>query len=116
VSGKFDQFKRSNVPYSSFISAFQQLVTTILTESAESIQYWKDKLTIVLEGRGQILVDVIPELAIIIGPQPQVPVLGAEEHATRFKNTFLSFVNVFAQKEHPLTIFLDDLQCKKDSS
>ncbi len=112
ISGKFDQFQKSDVPFGSFILAFQQLISTLLTESDEEIRHWKTKLLEELGNKGQILIDVIPEIALIIGKdQPKVPDVGAEENLTRFKSTFQSFVGVFARKEHPLVIFLDDLQC-----
>ncbi len=111
ISGKFDQFKRSDVPFGCFILAFQQLIMTLLTETEEEIKYWRTKLTNALGNRAQIMIDVIPEIALIIGrDQPKVPETGAEENLNRFKATFQSFVGVFSQKEHPLVIFLDDLQ------
>ncbi|KAL0489523.1 hybrid signal transduction histidine kinase G [Acrasis kona] len=110
IQGKFDQFKRNNIPYFCFVSAFQQLVAAVLTESKESIENWKSKLLFALDDKGQLIIDVIPEIVLLIGPQPKVIEIGAEEAQSRFKNVFLSFVGVFAQPDHPLVIFLDDLQ------
>jgi Nif-specific regulatory protein len=109
IFGKFDQFKR-NIPYSALIQAFQELVRQILTESDDRIRAWRDKLTEALGPNGQVIVEVIPEVELVIGPQPAVPVLGAAENQNRFNRVFQQFSRVFAQQEHPLVIFLDDLQ------
>ncbi|MFB2978768.1 AAA family ATPase [Microseira sp. BLCC-F43] len=109
ISGKFDQFKR-NIPYASLIQAFQSLIGQLLTEDAASLQAWRDKLLAALGSNGQVIIDVIPEVELIIGKQPEVPQLGATESQNRFNRVFPQFIGVFTQKEHPLVIFLDDLQ------
>ncbi|MEA5470126.1 AAA family ATPase, partial [Spirulina sp. 06S082] len=109
VSGKFDQFKR-DIPYSSIIQAFQELVRQILTEATEKIKDWKQKLLETLGTNGCIITDVIPEVEMIIGIQPEVPKLGSLESQNRFNQVFQQFVRVFTTREHPLVVFLDDLQ------
>jgi predicted ATPase/tRNA A-37 threonylcarbamoyl transferase component Bud32 len=109
ISGKFDQFKR-NIPYASFIQAFQGMIRQLLVESDEKLAYWRRQLLRALGNNGKVIVDVIPEVESIIGPQPPVPELGAVENQNRFNKVFRDFCNVFCQKEHPLVIFLDDLQ------
>ena len=109
IAGKFDQFLR-NIPYSALIQAFQELTRQLLTESNEQLAIWKQKLLQALGEEGQVVVDVIPEIELVIGPQPTVPRLGPQEAQNRFNLTFQSFIKVLAQKEHPLVVFLDDLQ------
>ena len=109
ISGKFDQFKR-NIPYSSVIQAFQELMRQLLTESGEKLENWKAKLLAALGKNGQVIIDVIPELELIIGKQPDVPILGSTESQNRFNLVFKQFIHVFTKKEHPLVVFLDDLQ------
>ncbi|MBW4492054.1 MAG: AAA family ATPase [Oscillatoria princeps RMCB-10] len=109
ISGKFDQFKR-NIPYASLIQAFQELMRQLLTESDDKIAVWKSKLLEALGSNGQVIVDVIPEVERIIGPQPAVPQLGPSESQNRFNRVFQQFTHVFSQPEHPLVLFLDDLQ------
>ncbi|MES0488919.1 MAG: adenylate/guanylate cyclase domain-containing protein [Leptospirales bacterium] len=109
ISGKFDQYKR-NIPYSSLISAFQDLIRQLLTESDEQVAVWKNKLLTSLESSAQVIIDVIPELEHIIGPQREVAALGPLEAQNRFNLYFRNFVQVFTRKEHPLSLFLDDLQ------
>ena len=109
IAGKFDQFLR-NIPYSALIQAFQALARQLLTESNEQLAVWKQKLLLALGEEGQVVVDVIPEIELVIGPQPLVPSLGPQEAQNRFNLTFQSFIKVLAQKEHPLVVFLDDLQ------
>jgi PAS domain S-box-containing protein len=109
ISGKFDRLKR-NIPYVSLIDAFQELIRQLLTESEERIADWKGKLLTAFGPNGQIIIDVIPEVELIVGPQPPVSELGPTESQNRFNLVFKKFIDVFTQKEHPLVIFLDDLQ------
>ncbi|MEH2238500.1 AAA family ATPase [Nostoc sp.] len=109
VSGKFDQFGR-NIPYSAIADALQKLVRQILCESDEQVQQWRSRLLTALENNGQIIIDVIPEVELIIGKQPPVLEVGATEAQNRFNRIFQSFVRLFCSKAHPLVIFLDDLQ------
>ncbi len=109
IAGKFDQFKR-NVPYASLIQAFQDLIQQILTESEELIQNWRQQLKDALGTNGQVIIDVIPEVALIIGEQPPVAQLGQTESQNRFHLVLQKFMRVFAKKASPLVLFIDDLQ------
>ena len=109
ISGKFDQL-RLTVPYSAFVTALKDLVAQLLTESDEALMVWKDNLLQALDGNGQLVIDVIPEVRHILGPQLAIPELNPAESRNRFKLVFRNFIRVFCQPEHPLVIFLDDLQ------
>ncbi|BAZ71152.1 serine/threonine protein kinase (plasmid) [Fischerella sp. NIES-4106] len=109
ISGKFDQFKR-NIPYFALIQAFEKLIRQLLTESEEKIAIWKEKLLNALAPNAQVIINVIPEVKLILGEQLEVPELGLSESQNRFNLVFQQFLNVFCQPEHPLVIFLDDLQ------
>lgn len=109
IAGKFDQFQR-NIPYTALIQAFQELIRQLLTESQAQIQHWQQQISQALGINGQVVVDVIPEVELIIGPQPPVPELPPKETQNRFNLVFQNFVQVFTQAEHPLVMFLDDLQ------
>ncbi|MEG4199726.1 AAA family ATPase [Microcoleus sp. Pol12A5] len=109
ISGKFDQFKR-NIPYASLIQAFQSLIQQLLAENNEKLQDWQHQLLAALGDAGQVIIDVIPELELVIGKQPAVAELAPTEAQNRFNRLFKEFIHVFAQKEHPLVIFIDDLQ------
>ena len=109
ISGKFDQLQR-DIPYSAISQAFEGLIRKLLGESEESLKLWKKKILKVLGNNGQIIIDVIPELEKIIEKQPSVEKLGATENQNRFNLFFLKFISVFCKKEHPLVMFIDDLQ------
>ncbi|AFY82068.1 hybrid sensor histidine kinase/response regulator [Oscillatoria acuminata] len=115
ISGKFDQFKR-NVPFASLIQAFKSLILQLLTERDAQIQIWRERLASALGNNGQVIIEVIPEVELIIGKQPAVPELGATESQNRFSRVFKQFISVFTTKEHPLVLFLDDLQWADSAS
>ena len=115
ISGKFDQFKR-DIPYDSLIQAFQNLMQQLLAESPEKLEQWKEKILTALGNNGQIIIEVIPEVELIIGKQPEVPQLGPAETQNRFHRVFQEFMRVFAREEHPLVLFLDDLQWADSAS
>ena len=115
IAGKFDQFKR-NIPYTSLIQAFQDLIRQMLTENSEKIALWKEKLSNAFGPNGQVMIDVIPEVELIVGKQPPVPQLGPTESQNRFNRVFKQFIHVFSQREHPLVLFLDDLQWADSAS
>ncbi|MGB7443741.1 MAG: ATP-binding sensor histidine kinase [Coleofasciculaceae cyanobacterium] len=109
ISGKFDQFQR-NIPYSAIVSAFKGLMRQLLTESEAQLTQWTEKLLAAVGNNGQVIIDVIPEVELIVGKQPPVPELGPTESQNRFNLVFGNFIRAFCRKEHPLVIFLDDLQ------
>ncbi len=108
ITGKFEQFQR-NLPYSALVSAFSDLMRQLLTESDDQLRLWRDKLERALHPNAQVIINLIPELQLIMGEQPTVPTLGALEAENRFNLVFQNVIQVFCQKEHPLVIFLDDL-------
>lgn len=109
ISGKFDQFQRY-IPYSAIVTAFSELVGQLLTESEAQLARWKENLLVAFGPNGQIIIDVIPEVELIVGPQTAVQKLGPTESQNRFNLVFQNFIRVFCDREHPLVIFLDDLQ------
>ncbi|MBE9198969.1 MULTISPECIES: ATP-binding sensor histidine kinase [unclassified Nodularia (in: cyanobacteria)] len=109
ITGKFDQLKRS-VPYGPLINAFTDLIRCLLTENNQKLKAWRNQILAALGSNAQVIIDVIPEVKLIIGTQPEVPQLGATESQNRFHHVFEQFIKVFTQKAHPLVIFLDDLQ------
>ncbi|BAZ50722.1 two-component hybrid sensor and regulator [Nostoc sp. NIES-4103] len=109
IKGKFDQFNR-NVPFSGFVQAFRDLMMQLLTESDQQLQHWKSKILKAVAENGQVLIEVIPELEQIIGQQSPLAELSGAAAQNRFNLIFQKFIQVFTTKEHPLVIFLDDLQ------
>jgi len=115
ISGKFDQFQR-NIPYSSLIQAFTGLIRQLLTTTEAEINLWREKLLNALGVNAQIIIDVISEVELIIGKQPPVIELPPQEAQNRFNLVLQNFITVFTQKEHPLVMFLDDLQWADSAS
>ena len=109
VSGKFDQYRR-NVPYATLVEAFRDLIQQILSASEARIAGWRRDLVTALGVNARLVVDMIPQLALIVGEPPPVPDLPLSEAEHRFGMVFQQFVGVFARREHPLVLFLDDLQ------
>src|SRR5919199_1280659 len=109
TEGKFDQFQR-NIPYSAIVSAFKGLVRQLLSENSSQLAQWREKLLAALGANGQVIIDVIPEVELIVGKQPPVPELGSTGSQNRFNLVFGQFIRAFCTKEHPLVIFLNDLQ------
>jgi predicted ATPase/signal transduction histidine kinase len=115
ISGKFDQYKR-DIPYATITQAFRQLVQEILAESEAKLATFRKHLLSALGGNGQLIIDVIPQVELILGKQPPVAELSPTEAQNRFRVVFRHFIEVFARKEHPLVIFLDDLQWADSAS
>lgn len=115
IAGKFDQYQR-NIPYASLLEAFRSLIRLLLTGSEQELADWRQRLLQSLGPNGQVIIDVIPEIELIIGPQPALPTLGPTETQNRFNRVFQQFIGVFTQAEHPLVIFLDDLQWADNAS
>jgi PAS domain S-box-containing protein len=109
ASGKFDQYKR-NIPYATLARAFQSLVSQILGKSDSEMGQWRAALQEALGPNAQLIVTLVPELALIIGEPPPPPDVPLQDQQARFQMVFRRFLNVFARPEHPLTLFLDDLQ------
>ena len=109
ASGKFDQYKH-NIPYATLVQAFQGLVRPLLGKSDTELSGWRDALLEALTPNGKLMVDLVPELELIIGEQPPVPELESHQARGRFQLVFRRFIGVLARAEHPLVLFLDDLQ------
>jgi predicted ATPase/signal transduction histidine kinase len=115
IKGKFDQFNR-NIPLSAFVQALRDLMAQLLSESDAQLSQWKTQILAAVGENGQVLIDVIPELVQIIGQQPAAPELSGSAAQNRFNLLFQNFIEVFTTREHPLVIFLDDLQWADSAS
>ncbi|MBV8701928.1 MAG: serine/threonine-protein kinase PknK, partial [Bradyrhizobium sp.] len=109
AAGKFDPLKR-DVPYSTLAQAFQGLARSLLSKSDAELATWREALGEALGQNGRLIADLVPELGLVIGDQPPVPELELHDAQRRFQLLFQRFIGVFARPEHPLALFLDDLQ------
>jgi serine/threonine protein kinase len=109
ASGKFDQYRR-DIPYATLAEAFQNVVRQLLSRSEAELRDWREAFQEALGPNGQLMVDLVPELKLIIGEQPPLPDLPPQDAQGRFQLVFQRFIRVFARPEHPLALFLDDLQ------
>src|SRR5262249_16550056 len=103
AAGKFDQYKR-DIPYATLAQAFQSLVRPLLAKSDTELSGWRDALLEALGPNGRLMIDVVPELKLVIGEQPPVPELPAQDAQRRFQLVFRRFIGVFARPEHPLAL------------
>jgi PAS domain S-box-containing protein len=109
ASGKFDQYKR-DIPYSTLAQAFASLIRPLLGKSEADLTLWRDALREALGANAGLIVDLVPEVKLIVGEPPPVPELPPQDAQRRFQMVFRQFIGVFARPEHPLALFLDDLQ------
>ncbi len=109
ITGKFDQVQRTT-PYRAIAQALRDLIRQLLTEREDQLARWKQRLLTALGSHAQLIIDVIPEVELIVGSQPAAAALSPQETLSRFQRVFQRFMRVFCQPEHPLVIFLDDLQ------
>ena len=109
ASGEFDQYKR-DIPYATLAQAFQSLVRPLLGQSQAALERWREAIREALGPNGQLIVNLVSELELVIGEQPPVPELRPQDAQNRFQMVFRRFLGVFAKPEHPLALFLDDLQ------
>jgi PAS domain S-box-containing protein len=109
ASGKFDQYAQ-DIPYATLAQAFQSLVRHVLSKSDAEVRRWRDAICEALGPNGQLIVNLIPEVELLIGKQPPVADLAPQDAQNRFQLVFRRFIGVFARPEHPLALFLDDLQ------
>jgi predicted ATPase/signal transduction histidine kinase len=114
-SGKFDQLQR-NVPYSGIIAAVRGLIRSFLADEEASVAALRARIRAAVGPNGGILIRVIPELELIIGPQPEPIALEPAESEARFRWLSHAFIAALASKEQPLVVFLDDLQWADDAS
>ena len=115
IKGKYDQFQR-NIPLGGFVQAFRDLMGQLLSESDATILEWKSKILDAVGENGQVIIEVIPELERIIGKQKPAPELSGNAAQNRFNLLFQKLTQVFTSVEHPLVIFLDDLQWADSAS
>ncbi len=109
LTGKFDQMNR-DAPFQTLRNSFRELMRQIMAESEEAVAQWRERLRDALGTNGQIVAEALPELTQILGPQLPVPLLPPVESQNRFERVFRAFLQVFCRPEHPLCLFLDDLQ------
>ena len=109
ASGKFDQLKR-DVPYATLAQALQSLVRPLLGKSDADLAPWRDALQEALGSNTGLMVDLVPELRVLVGEPPAVPELPPQDAQRRFQMVLRQLIGIFARPEHPLALFLDDLQ------
>ncbi|MCI5165749.1 MAG: hypothetical protein D3903_06545 [Candidatus Electrothrix sp. GM3_4] len=107
--GKFDQVQ-NNTPYPGIATAYDTFCRYLLMENEEVLAKWRDKMLTALGDHAQILIELIPTLELIIGPQPVVPKVEVTEAKNRFTLFFIKFIKSLCDKEHPIILFIDDLQ------
>jgi predicted ATPase/signal transduction histidine kinase len=115
AAGKFDQYKR-DIPYATLAQAFQGLIHTILSGRESELLRWREAISGALGTNGQLIANLVPELELVIGRQRSIQDLPAGDAKNRFQAVFRRFIGVFARPEHPLILFVDDLQWVDDAT
>ncbi len=115
VAGKYDQF-RGKEPYAPLYQALKDLIRQVLAESPQAVQRRKQQLLAALGVNARIVTEALPEIELIIGPQPEISPLGPAEEKNRFQEVWKNFIRVFATVSHPLVVFMDDLQWADEES
>ncbi|TQV88249.1 diguanylate cyclase domain-containing protein [Aliikangiella coralliicola] len=109
ITGKCDQYSRAQ-PYSALVQAIHPLIQQLLGETEERLAYWKERLSSELGDNAAVITELLPNVASIIGTPPALPTLPTAEAEARFHLACTQFINSLSSREHPLVIFLDDLQ------
>lgn len=115
IDGKYDRFER-HLPNSAIIQAFSKLIVQLLTTKSTQLEKWKKEILDAVGNNGQVIIDVLPRIKLIIGEQPEVPELPPLETENRLNMVFRNFFTVFARESHPLVLFLDNMQWADDAS
>ncbi len=109
IEGSFEK-NRADIPFSAIISALNEFIRRLMIEPADSLEKWKEKILEELGQNGRILADIIPDIEMITGKMPDVAELGSGESKNRFIIVFQNFLRSIASAEHPLVMFIDDIQ------
>ena len=109
IAGKFEQLKR-DIPYFTISQALRELALDVLAEGELGLARWRQRLAQALGPHGKLVVDLVPQLGLIVGPQPPVPELSLTESETRLRLVFGRLFAVCATPDHPLAMFIDDMQ------
>jgi len=97
----------SDTPYYPLVKSFQMAVQRILSGDHADIARWKVRFQESFARNGQLVIDFIPEMEKIIGPQPKLPKLDPVENQNRLIHVFRRFMQAFTMENKPLVIFLD---------
>ncbi|OQY44644.1 MAG: hypothetical protein B6242_12235 [Anaerolineaceae bacterium 4572_78] len=109
ITGRFDQFHQ-NVPYSAIVNAFHNIIHRLLTKDESRLAYWRQAILDAVGEHVQVIIDFIPEVALMIDSQSTATSSRQTVSTHRFNVIFQHFISAFCHVDHPLVIFLDNLQ------
>lgn len=109
ATGRFEPF-HSEIPYQAIQTALRGMLQELLTEGRSRLLFWKTRLLQALGENGGVLVQLLPELSLLLGPIPTIPSSHPQEDRHRILQAFSDLCCALASPLHPLVLFLDDLQ------
>ncbi len=110
LAGKFDPFSR-DVPLSALIQALDELAQEILAAPAEGLERQRDRIARAVGPNAPLLAELAPSWAPLFdGDGAALPEVAPAEAERRLQDTLRRAFGAIASAEHPLVLFLDDLQ------
>lgn len=109
AKGKCEKAQR-HTALAPVIQLLRQLVDAALADSDAALAILRERLSAEVGGEVRAIIDLLPELEILVGRMPPLPELPVALAQARLQRSLLATFAAFAGAEQPLILFIDDLQ------